>query len=151
MTRVLWGTAPRAGATGITLLLLSVGCSHEPGPQDDPLMEVFRRTAQEEGLTRAQTEGKVLFAHYCVTCHGERGEGDGQNAFNLDPAPPNFAESLSSTTPSDWRQIIEGGSGSVGRSPLCPPFGRNLSQDDVDGLVAYLERLATPDANSQNR
>ncbi len=148
MTRLLWGTASRSGATGVILLLLSVGCRYEPGPQDDPLLDVFRRTAQEEGLTRAQTEGKRLFAHYCVTCHGERGEGDGQNAFNLDPAPPNFAESLSLTTPSDWRQIIEGGSVSVGRSSLCPPFGGNLSQNEVDGLVVYLERLATPEANS---
>jgi mono/diheme cytochrome c family protein len=130
------------------ILLLSVACGREPRTQDDPLMDVFRRAAQEEGLTRVQSEGKRLFAQYCVTCHGERGEGDGQNAFNLDPAPPNFVESLSSTAPSDWRQIIEEGSGSVERSPLCPPFGRNLSQDDVDGLVAYLERLATANASS---
>jgi mono/diheme cytochrome c family protein len=113
----------------------------------DPLGDVFRKQAQEQGLTRTETEGKRLFTHYCVTCHGERGQGDGQNAYNLDPKPPEFQQSLSNHTPSYWRQIIEGGSAAVGRSPLCPPWGRALSARDIDGLIAYLaalQRLASP-------
>ena len=31
--------------------------------------------------------GKATFQHYCQTCHGETGAGDGFNAFNLDPHP----------------------------------------------------------------
>ena len=67
-------------------------------------------------VSRTETEGKRLFAHYCATCHGERGQGDGQNAYNLDPKPPEFQQSLSTHAPSYWRQIIEGGSAAVGRS-----------------------------------
>jgi len=107
----------------------------------DPLGDVFRKQAQEEGLSRTETEGKRLFAHYCATCHGERGQGDGQNAYNLDPKPPEFQRSLSTHAPSYWRQIIEGGSAAVGRSPLCPPWGRVLSARDIDGLIAYLAAL----------
>ena len=124
------------------------GCrrTHQAAPPD-PLGDVFRKQAQEEGLSRAETEGKRLFAHYCATCHGESGEGDGQNAYNLDPKPPEFQQSLQAHAPAYWRQIIEGGSAAVGRSPLCPPWGRALSAREIDALIAYLvalERAASP-------
>lgn len=111
-------------------------------PSADPVMDVFNRHDREEGLTREQTDGKRLFAHYCATCHGDMGEADGQNAYNLDPKPPNFHESLKTHEPSYWRQIIEGGSAAVGRSPQCPPWGRTLASGDLDALLAYLEGLA---------
>jgi len=115
-------------------------------PEADPLMDAFRDQAQEEGLSRIETDGKRLFGHYCATCHGDQGEGDGQNAFNLDPPPPVFSESLTVHPPEYWRQIIEGGTVAVGRSPLCPPWGRTLTPEHVDSLVAFLQHLATPPA-----
>jgi mono/diheme cytochrome c family protein len=130
----------------LALGLAACGGPSRPAPPD-PLGDIFRKQAQEQGLTRTETEGKRLFTHYCVTCHGERGQGDGQNAYNLDPKLPEFQQSLSTHTPSYWRQIIEGGSAAVGRSPLCPPWGRALSARDIDGLIAYLaalQRSASP-------
>ncbi len=124
-------------------LALAGACGRQrAAPLADPLMEAFHRRAQEEGLSRAQTEGKRLFAHYCATCHGDTGQGDGQNAYNLDPKPPDFRESLKTHPPSYWRQVIEGGAAAVGRSPLCPPWGRTLSPSQIDALGAYLEVLA---------
>lgn len=117
----------------------------------DPLMDVFHRRAQEEGLSPVQTEGKRFFTHYCVTCHGADGEGDGQNAYNLDPKPPVFRESLKAHPPSYWRQVIEGGTAAVGRSPLCPPWGRTLSSGQIDELGAYLEDLAGIGAPAQTK
>jgi mono/diheme cytochrome c family protein len=105
---------------------------------------VFRQHAQDEGLSRVQTEGKRLFAHYCATCHGAAGQGDGQNAYNLDPAPPDFGASLKQHPHSYWRQIIESGSAAVGRSPLCPPWGRSRTGEEIDALLAYLETLSQP-------
>ena len=109
-------------------------------------MNVFRRQVQEEGLTRTQTNGKRLFAHYCATSHGEAGAGDGQNAYNLEPKPPDFQQSLSQHAASYRRQIIEGGTAAVGRSALCPPWGLNLSAAQIDALLAYLDELAKPPA-----
>ena len=118
------------------------GCRREgQAASQDPLGDVFRRQAQEEGLSRTETDGKRLFAHYCATCHGEGGQGDGQNAYNLDPKPPEFQRSLQAHAPAYWRQIIEGGSAAVGRSPLCPPWGRALSAREIDALIAYLAAL----------
>lgn len=134
-----------AGLVAVLVGLASVACDRvAPEPPADPLMDVFRAQAQEEGLTRIETDGRRLFGRYCATCHGDTGEGDGQNAFNLEPPPPVFSESLGTHPPEYWRQIIEGGTVAVGRSPLCPPWGRTLSGEQVDALVAYLQHLIEP-------
>lgn len=144
----------RRGLLAVIVLAGSVtvpGCDRGGGaPVADPLMDVFHRRAQEEGLSRVQTDGKRLFAHYCVSCHGDTGEGDGQNAYNLDPKPANFRESLKARPRSYWRQVIEGGTAGVGRSPLCPPWGHNLSPGEIDALVAYLDVLAGVPARAQS-
>jgi len=141
------------GAWAILALLavaLGTACRRSPTPAADPLMDVFRQRAQEEGLTRIETDGKRLFVHYCSTCHGETGRGDGQNAYNLDPAPPDFQASLAGHPPSYWRQIVEGGSSAVGRSALCPPWGRTLAASEIDALIAYLQVLAKPPAKPES-
>jgi len=96
----------------------------------------------QQGLTRSQAWGRHLFALHCAVCHGAKGHGDGKNAYTLDPLPPDFSATLHTHPPAYWHQIITDGSVSVGRSPLCPPHGRILDADDVDGLVAYLDVLA---------
>lgn len=131
-----------AALSMVAVWLGLAGCRRASLPDPhDPLGDVFRKQAQEQGLNRTETEGRRLFGRYCATCHGERGQGDGQNAYNLDPKPPDFQQSLRSHAPSYWRQIIEGGSAAVSRSPLCPPWGRALSKREIDTLVAYLEAL----------
>ena len=126
-------------------LLTTVGCRDGSDvPAVDPIVDVFERQAQEEGLTRLETSGKRVFAHYCVTCHGDLGEGDGQKAYNLDPKPPDFHDSLPNHPPSYWRQIVDEGSSAVGRSPLCPPWKRTITAEDIDALMTYLEALIRP-------
>lgn len=36
--------------------------------------------------------GQVVYARYCVSCHGVKGEGDGNGAAGLHPKPAKFAE-----------------------------------------------------------
>ena len=139
----------RASALVLWAALAAAGCGRAgETPPADPLMDVFRQQAQEEGLTRTETDGKRLFAHYCATCHGAEGAGDGQNAFNLDPAPADFHTALAAHPTTYWRQIIEGGTAAVGRSALCPPWGRSLSPSEIDALLAHLAVLARPPAPS---
>ncbi len=90
--------------------------------------------------------GKVTFTHYCQTCHGESGAGDGFNAFNLDPHPRDLSDPLFQKKKSDAEladAIRRGGAG-VGLSALMPPWGHTLSDRQVGELVLYLRTLQTP-------
>jgi mono/diheme cytochrome c family protein len=119
------------------------GCRRQAAvPPADPSLDALRAEDQAAGLTYAQGQGKHLFDHYCSTCHGDEGKGDGQNASNLNPQVPDLTASKSVADPAYVRRVIAEGSAAVGRSPLSPPWGRNLSPQEVEYLVLYCQRLA---------
>jgi len=125
----------------LPVLALVAGC--RPAPEERPvhaLQEAFR----EDSLTARQSHGKRVFGQRCATCHGATGRGDGQNAYNLQPPPPDFQESLAALSVEDRRTVIEGGTVALGRSSLCPPWGRSLGGDEVEALLAYMEVMEQP-------
>jgi mono/diheme cytochrome c family protein len=125
-----------AAATG---LALATACQRGPSSQPrDALQEAFR----EDGLTAVEAQGHRLFLARCATCHGPQGRGDGQNAYNLDPPPPDFQESLAKLSVADRRRVVEGGTAALGRSPLCPSNGRSLTADEIDAVVSWLDVAA---------
>jgi mono/diheme cytochrome c family protein len=125
------------------LFLVTAGCHRQaPAPPADATLEALRAEEQAAGLTYAEGQGKQLFDQYCATCHGDEGKGDGQNASNLNPPVPDLTTSKSVTDPAYVRRVIAEGSAAVGRSPLSPPWGRNLSPLEIDYLVLYCQRLA---------
>ena len=132
----------KASAAALMLAALApAACSRAPQQAPaDPVQQAFR----DGTLTRIQSRGRRLFVERCATCHGPTGRGEGQNAFNLDPPPPDFSQSLVKLTAADRRRIIEDGTAAVGRSALCPPRGRALAESDTEALLAYLDVLARP-------
>lgn len=90
------------------------------------------------------SEGRSLYRHYCLNCHGEEGKGDGFNAYNLDPRPQSFADSTfqAGHTDADLVTAIHSGGASVGLSTGMPPWGRTLNERQIQNLVAYLRTLA---------
>jgi len=121
-------------------LLIVAGCRATPPPAKDAVQEAFR----DDALSAQEARGHRVFRQRCATCHGPQGRGDGQNAYNLQPPPPDFLESLAKLPAGDRRKVIEGGTAALGRSPLCPPWGRTLALDDVDALLAWLEAASRP-------
>jgi len=121
-------------------LVTVAGCRAAPPPAKDAVQEAFR----DDALSAQAARGHRVFLLRCATCHGPEGRGDGQNAYNLQPPPPDFQESLAKLPVGDRRKVIEGGTAALGRSPLCPPWGRTLAPDDVDALLAWLETAARP-------
>jgi mono/diheme cytochrome c family protein len=105
-----------------------------PGARD-VLQEAFR----QDDLTADEAQGHQVFLARCATCHGAEGRGDGQNAYNLDPPPPDFRESLAKLPAAERRRVVLGGTAAIGRSALCPPNGRSLSPEEVDAVVAWLD------------
>ena len=88
-------------------------------------------------------EGKRVYLHYCAPCHGKKGNGKGFNARYLDPRPANHTDSefMSRRTDGDLFDVIYGGGRAVGRSPLMPPWGETLSEDEIKSLIIYLRWL----------
>ena len=140
----------RPEALGLAALLLVAGCRAAPAPGKDAVQEAFR----DDALSAREARGHRIFLQRCATCHGPQGRGDGQNAYNLDPPPPDFQESLPKLSPNDRRKVLEGGTAALGRSPLCPAWGRSLGPDDVDAVLAWLDvaaRTAPPTLGSASR
>ncbi len=90
-------------------------------------------------------EGRALYRHYCLNCHGETGAGDGFNAYNLDPHPRALADStfLASHTDEALASAIRLGGGAVGLSTGMPPWGRTLNERNISNLVEYLRSFRT--------
>ena len=132
------------------LVLFAVGgCHHASAPPADPILETIRGDERLGGLSYGEGQGKRLFAQYCATCHGDEGKGDGQNASNLTPAPPDLTSPKSARDAAQLRHVITQGSAAIGRSPLSPPWGRNHSAQQIDYLVAYCQALAGPARHSK--
>jgi mono/diheme cytochrome c family protein len=111
-------------------------------PPADPMLEALRSEEQTAGLSYAEGQGRHLFERYCATCHGDAGKGDGQNASNLNPAPPDLTGSKNLADAAYVRRVIAEGSVAVGRSPLSPPWGRTLSPQQIGYLTLYCRALA---------
>jgi mono/diheme cytochrome c family protein len=118
-------------------VVLSTACARKPAALDRTAGAVV------PALTYEARQGQAVYQHYCQTCHGETGAGDGFNAYNLDPHPrdlsdPAFQKAKSDADLAD--AIRRGGSG-VGLSALMPPWVRTLSERQVADLVAFLRSL----------
>lgn len=91
-------------------------------------------------LTYEERQGKQIYMKYCAVCHGEEGKGDGFNAYNLDPKPRNFTDTIYMNVLSDIRlleTIREGGRG-VNKSPLMPSWGGRLKGEEIEYVMAYV-------------
>jgi mono/diheme cytochrome c family protein len=132
----------RAMALMALALTASVSCRRGPRPQPgDPMLDAIRAEERQGDLSYIESQGKHLFLHYCATCHGDDARGDGQNASNLNPPPSDISASKTTRDATLLRKVITEGSAAVGRSPLSPPWGRRLSRQEIDYLVAYCQSL----------
>jgi len=129
------------------LLLAGAGCG---GADPSALADASPR---EQALTQPDLgynarEGRALFRHYCATCHGAEGHGDGFNAYNLDPKPRDLAdpEFQSQRGDDDLAAVIRSGGGVAGLSTGMPPWGRTLNNRQIRNVVDYVRTLkGSPD------
>jgi mono/diheme cytochrome c family protein len=102
------------------------------------------RSPMELSLAR----GKVVYVRYCAICHGESGEGDGFNAYNIKAAygvsPTAFADSaaFSSVHAEVVLAAIRNGGHAVGKSPAMPPWGHTLPVSDVTDVAEFVRSLS---------
>ena len=135
----------------ICCALLIIGCSHkmkEPEAAQAKDSTVVQAQAAvnvpQIRLTYEEGQGKYLYDKECAVCHGDKGAGDGFNAYNLDPKPQSLADSSYAAALSDasLEQIISLGGRGVNKSVLMPAYRWTLSQRQISYLVAYLRTFA---------
>ncbi len=84
-----------------------------------------------------------IYQRYCAPCHGNRGEGNGFNAKNLDPRPANHTDAvlMSKRTDKELFDAISGGGKAVGKAAIMPPWGNTIDKAQITALVRYLRKL----------
>lgn len=88
-------------------------------------------------------DGAELYGLYCAQCHGVNGNGKGVNAAHMSVQPRSHIdrEEMMSRSDEELFKVIEQGGKSIDKSNLMPAWGDNLSDNEINELVAYLRRL----------
>lgn len=88
-------------------------------------------------------QGKKLYGQFCASCHGQSGKGDGPAAAALNPKPRDHTnkEYMSQLSDDDLLNVIKNGGASVGKSPLMPPWGASIKDDQIKDIIAYVRTL----------
>ena len=104
---------------------------------DDCIARHFKDT-----LEASQVRGRLVFQHYCVLCHGTEGKGDGRAAKLHNPRPFNLTQSV---VPSGYVEMMirRGGEG-MGRGKGMPPWGEDLTDEQIRDAVNFLFTLRKP-------
>jgi cytochrome c oxidase cbb3-type subunit 3 len=98
------------------------------------------------GLASAAPAAEVeqVFKFYCAQCHGLTGKGDGPNVTKDFPVSPrNFtnAKEMDKLSDADLKNTILDGGPAVSKSPMMPPWGKTLTEAQVDALIKHLRTL----------
>ncbi len=108
---------------------------------------VFSLTEENIMKKRGETSIVDRFNHFCAPCHGETGNGEGQfAAASLSPKPANLSDAgfMASINDAHISSVITGGSASVGKSNLCPPWGMTFEKRWISELASYVRTLSAP-------
>lgn len=99
--------------------------------------------------TYTERQGNLLYEKYCVVCHGLSGEGDGFNAYNLNPRPYSLSDSTYMTALSNetLMEIISFGGKGVNKSVLMPAYQNTLSKTQISNVVAYIRTFIQTSSN----
>ncbi len=122
--------------------LISISCSRRETAQleaKNPFIEAVERI--DGGLNTVQVKGKKLYKQYCSICHGEGGKGDGFNAFNLNPRPADLTEVCKVREDKYIIMVVTDGTKAVGKSALCPPYGKTIQSEGINAIISYLKTL----------
>ena len=128
---------PRAGllirsTMGALLALAAVAAVAQPVPQG-PLLP-------RDSADAAAFRGGLVYANYCVTCHGMNADGNGRAARLYTPRPAN----LRATDKNDayLALIVRLGGEKLGRSPKMPPWGEELTEEQMRDVVAFVRSVS---------
>lgn len=116
------GKAATAGAT-------------PPGQVAANMITLSTKDWLKEGNTISAPRGDTLYATYCTTCHGDRGQGNGPGMRgSASQAPRPFSSAMSH--PYIFWRVRDGVSGGI-----MPAFQWKLKESDIWDITAYVQTL----------
>lgn len=144
---VLIRTAQRWMLVAFTApMALGVGCAGEEGAADLDTSRPSEFGYQVSPRTVRLIEGERVYRNYCIGCHGPEGQGDGEAARFLYPAPRDFQKAqfkFMSTRfgqlPTDedlYRSISEGLRGS------SMPAWKQLGDARIRAVIEYIKTFS---------
>lgn len=92
-----------------------------------------------DGADAQAFRGSLVFFNYCVTCHGPNADGNGRAAKLYNPRPANLRASDKNLA--YMRLIVRRGGKAMGRSEFMPPWGEELTDEQIDDVTAYLQSI----------
>ncbi len=110
------------------------------------------KSSKEEASSQGDLkQGRHLYKHYCAACHGLSGKGNGVNADNLDPHPSDLtSKEVAGLSNEEIYEVIQNGGAAVELSAYMPPWGKTLSKDQVQSLIAYTRTLSSGKSDSKS-
>ncbi len=108
-----------------------------PGDSTRPIMDRVKeaRDSQDAAVFR----GGLVYSNYCVTCHGINADGNGRAARLHTPRPANLR--ASDKNDEYIRLIVAKGGEAIGRSPKMPPWGEELTDEQIGDVVAFVRSV----------
>lgn len=109
-------------------------------------MSTAQAAPPEQSPTRAPSvvRGEVVWIENCASCHGTGGRGDGptaQMAQMADNPPPDFTDRAAARQRTLVDMFVVTKEGRMDR--LMPPWGGQLTDDQIWDVVAYAQAFAT--------
>lgn len=126
---------------GVLLLLIGVLVVRWLNEQSKPWVIPSEYKTLKNPLLHSEStlsSAREIYADQCVQCHGERGKGDGPQAWMHRPLPADLTDTRRITAITDgeiFYQITEG------RRPM-PSFKRRLTEDQRWQLVLLVRSLS---------
>jgi mono/diheme cytochrome c family protein len=132
-------------AHAVPALLAALACALAPAQAQlsDAYAQVVATTAKpllaRDGPDAQAFRGSLVFFNYCVTCHGPNADGHGRAARLYNPPPANLRASDKNLA--YMRLIVRKGGKALNRSEFMPPWGEELTDEQIDDVTLYLQAI----------
>lgn len=120
----------------VTIAISSQGVAQQRESRDE--VKIAMKAAREKA--KQATRGALVYKTYCVLCHGAQGDG----VARITKLHPKLNLSIGKQENAYYEKIIRGGGVAVGRSEFMPTWDDELSDEQVNDVVAYLGLVADP-------
>jgi mono/diheme cytochrome c family protein len=125
----------RAGLAIGVLLLSAVAAADDPPQTARTDGALLPRDSRDAAVFR----GGLVYANYCVTCHGINADGNGRAARLHSPRPTNLR--ASDKNDEYIKLIVSRGGEALGRSPKMPPWAEELTDEQINDVVAFVRSV----------